>query len=88
MGHIRIRGAVLLGITGIVAPLTSALGAEPALGATCTAQAGPYQAQVEKFLGRPVDGKQSSADCKAIQAFQTKHGITPNAGYAGPVTWG
>ena len=43
---------------------------------------------MEKFLGRPVDGKQSAADCKAIQAFQNKHGITPNIGYAGPVTWG
>jgi len=43
---------------------------------------------VEKFLGRQVDGRQSAADCKAVQAFQTKHGITPNAGYAGPVTWG
>jgi hypothetical protein len=23
-----------------------------------------------------------------MQALGTKHGITPNAGYAGPVTWG
>lgn len=88
MGDIRRRGAVALGITGLVAPLTIALGATPAQAASCTTQTGPYQKQVEKFLGRPVDGKQSAADCKAIQNFQTKHGITPNIGYAGPVTWG
>lgn len=90
MGDIRRRRAVALGITGgLVAPLTLTLAASPAQAApSCTTQAGPYQKQVEKFLGRPVDGKQSSADCKAIQAFQTKHGISPNAGYAGPVTWG
>ncbi|ARX88889.1 hypothetical protein SMD44_08376 [Streptomyces alboflavus] len=63
-------------------------GSTTAQAATCSTQAGPYQKQVEKFLGRPVDGRQSSADCKAIKAFQTKHGISPNAGYAGSVTWG
>ena len=90
MGDTRRRRAVALGITGgLVAPLSLALGAAPAQAApSCTTSAGPYQKQVEKFLGRPVDGKQSTTDCKAIQAFQTKHGITPNAGYAGPVTWG
>ncbi|CAO0836212.1 hypothetical protein SMICM17S_12339 [Streptomyces microflavus] len=49
--------------------------------------AGPHQKQVEKFLKRPVDGKQSAADCKAIQKFQKTHGITPTIGYAGPLTW-
>ncbi|GAA2930506.1 hypothetical protein GCM10011428_54890 [Streptomyces violaceus] len=88
MGDVRRRGAVALGITGLVAPLTLALGATPAQAASCTTQTGPYQKQVEKFLGRPVDGKQSATDCKAIRAFQTKHGISPNIGYAGPVTWG
>ena len=80
MGDIRRRGAVALGISGLVAPLTIALGAAPAQAASCTTQAGPYQKKVEKFLGRPVDGRQSAADCKAIKAFQTKHGITPNIG--------
>ncbi|MEU0900177.1 L,D-transpeptidase family protein [Streptomyces massasporeus] len=88
MGDVRRRSAVALGITGLVAPLTLALGAAPAQAASCTTQAGPYQKKVEKFLGRPVDGKQSAADCKAVKAFQTKHGITPNIGYAGSVTWG
>lgn len=76
-----------LGVAGMIVPLSVALGA-PAQAASCTTSTGPYQSQVEGFLGRPVDGKQSSADCKATQAFQTKHGISPNIGYAGPITWG
>ncbi|MER7816039.1 L,D-transpeptidase [Streptomyces sp. NPDC096153] len=88
MGDIRRRVAVALGTTALVAPLTVAMGSTTAHAASCTTQTGAYQKQVEKFLGRPVDGKQSPADCKAIQAFQTKHSISPNAGLAGPVTWG
>ncbi|WP_437045794.1 L,D-transpeptidase family protein [Streptomyces sp. enrichment culture] len=88
MGDIRRRSAVILGVTSLVAPLTIALGATPAQAASCTTSTGPHQKKVEKFLGRPVDGKQSSADCKAIRAFQNKHGIKPNIGYAGSVTWG
>ncbi|MEW2043680.1 murein L,D-transpeptidase, partial [Streptomyces sp. NPDC005534] len=79
---IRRRGAVALAATAVVAPLTLALGATPAQAASCTTSTGPNQKQVEKFLGRPVDGWESSADCTAIKAFQTKHGITPNIGYA------
>jgi hypothetical protein len=86
MGDIRRRGAVALGITGLVVPLTLALGTAPARAASCTTDTGPYQKQVEKFLGRPVDGRQSAADCQAIRAFQNTHGIKPNIGYAGPVT--
>ena len=88
MGDIRRRVTVALGITALAVPFTLTLGSTPAAAASCTTQAGPYQKQVEKFLGRPVDGKQSSADCKAIQAFQNKHRITPAAGYAGSITWG
>src|ERR1700758_316403 len=89
MGVIARRGVVALGVTGLVAPLTLALTAAPAQAAgSCTTQAGPYQKQVEKFLGRPVDGRQSAADCTAIKAFQDRNGITPDIGYAGPVTWG
>ncbi|MFC8917512.1 murein L,D-transpeptidase [Streptomyces sp. WAC05374] len=87
MGGIRRRAGVALGITGLVVPLTVALGAAPAQAASCTTSTGPYQKQVEKFMGRPVDGKQSPADCKAIQTFQRWHGITPSIGYAGEVTW-
>ncbi|MFF8830450.1 L,D-transpeptidase family protein [Streptomyces sp. NPDC015131] len=71
----------------MIVPLTVALGASPAQAASCTTSTGPYQKQVEKFMGRPVDGKQSAADCKAIQTFQRWHGITPAIGYAGEVTW-
>ncbi len=72
----------------MVVPLSLALSAGTANAASCTTSTGPYQKQVEKFLGRTVDGKQSSGDCIAIRAFQTKHLIKPNIGYAGPVTWG
>ncbi|MEV4971282.1 L,D-transpeptidase [Streptomyces scopuliridis] len=87
--HITRNGAVAAGVAALVVPLTVVLGgASPAQAASCTTSTGPYQKQVEKFLGRPVDGKQSSTDCKATRAFQSKHGITPTIGYAGPITWG
>ncbi|PWI17494.1 L,D-transpeptidase [Streptomyces sp. Act143] len=54
---------------------------------TCTKSTGPFQRQVEKWLKRKADGKQSAADCKAIRAFQRKQKITPAIGFAGPVTW-
>lgn len=85
---LRRRVGVALGVTGLVVPLSVALGAPAQAAASCTTSTGPYQSKVEKFLGRPVNGKQSAADCKAIKAFQTKHGISPNIGYAGPITWG
>ncbi|MFF5634032.1 L,D-transpeptidase family protein [Streptomyces sp. NPDC012825] len=81
------RAVVTAGLTALVVPLTVALGTGTAEAASCNVTTGPYQKQVEKFLGRTVDGRQSSADCKAIQAFQKKHGITPSAGYAGTITW-
>ncbi|MEV7416410.1 L,D-transpeptidase family protein [Streptomyces sp. NPDC089919] len=79
------------GVAGAVAalavPLAVVGGASPAGAASCTAGTGPYQKQVEKFLGRPVDGRQSTADCTAIRGFQAQHGIVPTIGYAGPITW-
>ncbi|MFJ1603064.1 L,D-transpeptidase family protein [Streptomyces sp. NPDC088253] len=54
---------------------------------TCSKLTGPYQRQVERWLKLKVDGKQSAGDCAAIRAFQTKQGIKPNSGFAGPVTW-
>jgi hypothetical protein len=54
---------------------------------TCSKLTGPYQRQVERWLKLKVDGKQSARDCAAIRAFQTKQGIKPNTGFAGPVTW-
>ncbi|WP_455352865.1 L,D-transpeptidase family protein [Streptomyces sp. SYSU K217416] len=87
MGQIRRRGTVAAGVVALVVPVAVAVGSTPAQAATCTTSTGPYQKQVEKFLGRPVDGRQSAADCTAIRSFQAKHGITPTIGYAGPVTW-
>ncbi|MER0243895.1 L,D-transpeptidase [Streptomyces sp. HSW2009] len=81
------RAGVLLGIASLTVPLSVALGSSSAQAASaCTATAGPYQKQAEKFLGLRVDGKQSAADCRAIRNFQTAHAISPNIGYAGPVT--
>jgi hypothetical protein len=53
----------------------------------CSKRTGPYQRQVERWLKLKVDGKQSGADCLAVRAFQTRQGIKPASGFAGPVTW-
>ena len=53
----------------------------------CSKRTGPYQRGVERWLKLKVDGKQSTADCKAIRAFQVKQKIKPAIGFAGPVTW-
>ncbi len=87
MTHTGRRTGTAIGLASLVVPMTIALGTAPAQAASCNVTTGPYQRQVEKFLGRPVDGRQSLADCKAVQAFQRKHGITPTVGYAGPITW-
>ncbi|OKI61015.1 L,D-transpeptidase family protein [Streptomyces sp. MJM1172] len=82
----RRAAAVIGGAVALAAPLVVA-GGGTAHADSCNMTAGPYQRQVEQFLGRPVDGRQSAADCKATKAFQATHGITPTAGYAGPLTW-
>ncbi|MFC5722898.1 L,D-transpeptidase family protein [Streptomyces gamaensis] len=83
------RLGVFLGALGLSAPLTVALdGTAQAAASGCTTRTGPYQKEVESFLGRPADGRQSPADCEAIRAFQHHHRISPEIGYAGPVTWG
>ncbi|AZK96106.1 MULTISPECIES: L,D-transpeptidase family protein [Streptomyces] len=87
MARTRRRAGVALGLAGMIVPLTMVMGTGTAQAASCSTKPGPYQKQVEKFLKLKVDGKQSSADCKAITAFQKKHWITPNNGVAGPVTW-
>ncbi|MGC5361293.1 L,D-transpeptidase family protein [Streptomyces sp. DT24] len=82
------RGLALAAAGLLIPPavvLGSGTSAQAATG--CTTSTGPYQARVEKFLNRPADGRQSAADCKAIQAFQRTHGITPTIGYAGEITW-
>ncbi|GAA0807684.1 L,D-transpeptidase family protein [Spirilliplanes yamanashiensis] len=54
---------------------------------------GEYQKAVEANLKKlggfgkvTVDGKQSAADCAAIKKFQTRYGIKPVQGRAGPTT--
>ena len=56
---------------------------------------GKYQKQVEGYIKKlggfgtvKVDGKQSAADCAAIKKFQSRYGIKPAAGLAGPTTYG
>ncbi|MFD9293354.1 L,D-transpeptidase family protein [Streptomyces sp. NPDC060030] len=91
MGNIsgvRVRRSAVLSVAGLVAAPALVLGTGTAAqAASCTAAKGPYQKQVEKWLKRTADGRQSAADCKAIRSFQVAKGITPAAGYAGPVTW-
>ena len=54
--------------------------------ASCTAGDGPYQKQLEAYLGLTVDGHNSTSDCLAIQAWQVSNDIVPAAGYAGPLS--
>lgn len=65
--------------------------AKPATG-PC-AQTGPSQLAVERYIAAhpefgPVtaDGKQDATDCAAIKKFQTKYGVRPVAGLAGPTS--
>ncbi|WP_179816279.1 L,D-transpeptidase family protein [Allostreptomyces psammosilenae] len=61
--------------------------APAAPGPDCAAETGSHQREVEEYLGLPVDGEQSVEDCRAIRDFQREHGIEPDEGYAGPITW-
>ncbi|MFJ3634743.1 L,D-transpeptidase family protein [Streptomyces sp. NPDC090112] len=83
----RQRMAVLGGAAALALPMAVAGAGGTAQAASCNLSTGPHQRQVERFLGRPVDGKQSAADCTAVRSFQNTHGITPAQGYAGPLTW-
>jgi lipoprotein-anchoring transpeptidase ErfK/SrfK len=63
--------------------------------AAASCSTGKYQKQVEGYLKKlggfgavKVDGKQSAADCRAIKKFQSRYGIKPAAGLAGPTTYG
>ncbi|WP_199812881.1 MULTISPECIES: L,D-transpeptidase family protein [unclassified Streptomyces] len=53
----------------------------------CTAGTGPYQRQVEAFLKRLPDGRQSTEDCVAIRRFQRAHQLERQDGYAGLETY-
>jgi len=62
--------------------------------AAASCQTGKYQKEVEGYLKKlggfgpvTVNGRQSAADCKAIKKFQSRYGIKPVAGLAGPTTY-
>ncbi|MFE2867634.1 MULTISPECIES: L,D-transpeptidase [unclassified Embleya] len=82
------RAGAAVAAAAVLVPLGVVLAAPAsAASAACTARTGPYQRQVEKALGLKVDGRQSTADCRAIRGYQQRQGIRPAAGYAGPVTY-
>ncbi len=78
------RVVTLLAAIALVSGLAPATGASAAT--SCTT--GPYQRQVERYLGLAVNGRNSAADCARIKAFQKRYGVKPVAGYAGPTTYG
>jgi lipoprotein-anchoring transpeptidase ErfK/SrfK len=86
---------------GAASAAPRAVGAAPVAAVVVTRAAaascstGKYQKQVEGYLKKlggfgpvTVDGRQSAADCKAIKKFQSRYGIKPAAGLAGPTTRG
>ncbi|WP_030776260.1 L,D-transpeptidase [Streptomyces sp. NRRL S-920] len=62
-------------------PPPAAAGA-PAPEPPCDAGTAPYQRELERELGLPVDGRQSPADCAAIRRLQKRLGISPADGRA------
>ncbi|GIM93118.1 L,D-transpeptidase family protein [Paractinoplanes toevensis] len=61
--------------------------------AAASCATGKFQKQVEGYLNKiggygtlKVDGKQSATDCAAIKKFQSRFGIKPASGLAGPTT--
>ncbi|MCB5169535.1 L,D-transpeptidase family protein [Streptomyces bambusae] len=67
-------------------PGTAAAASGSAAGPPCTADTGPYQWELEQYLGLPADGRQDPADCAAIRGFQERAGVRPADGYAGLAT--
>ncbi|MFJ4893818.1 L,D-transpeptidase [Streptomyces sp. NPDC088788] len=76
-----VAAAVLLGAGG---PATAA---GPGAETVCAAPTGPYQRDLEQYLDRPVDGRQSEADCRAIRAFQVRTKMSRQDGYADLATY-
>ncbi|MCA2212087.1 L,D-transpeptidase family protein [Jidongwangia harbinensis] len=86
-------GAAVLTPPAAAAPPPAAVVVARAAAASCST--GRYQKQVEGYLKKlggfgsvTVDGRQSAADCAAIKKFQSRYGIRPVAGLAGPTTHG
>ncbi|MFF2325090.1 MULTISPECIES: L,D-transpeptidase family protein [unclassified Streptomyces] len=89
----RAGGLVGLLCTGALSLLVPQAAAQQPAGATpsgseaCSASTGPYQRQLEEFLKRPADGRQSPQDCAAIRDFQRTHQLGRQDGYAGLETY-
>jgi len=81
------RLAAATAVLAVAGGMTLLAPASPAAAAGCTARTGPYQKQVERYLGLRVDGVASYADCLAVQRFQRRFDIRPAAGFAGPLTY-
>lgn len=92
MLSLRATGAATAA-TAVAALLCAAPAAEaatpaaPTAPAACTAPTGPYQRPLEQYLGLPVDGVQSAADCAAIRAFQEREKTPRTDGYADLATY-
>ncbi|MFI2780205.1 L,D-transpeptidase family protein [Streptomyces sp. ALB3] len=83
----RLPGALAAtAVMALLYPVMPATAA-PGGGSPCTAATGPYQRQLEKHLGLAADGRQSEADCRALRAFQTKHGLPRQDGFADLATY-
>ena len=92
-----VLAATIGGGTGVLAlsPPAAAAPVVVAKAAAASCSTGRYQKQVEGYLKKlggfgpvTVDGRQSTADCAAIKKFQSRYGIRPVAGLAGPTTYG
>ncbi len=97
----RFRWSHFWASAGLIVPLVLAVASgAPAMSASavvsaegdddagnCRVSTGPYQRQVEKYLGLKQDGKQSTEDCAAIQEMQQTYEISPADGYAGPASY-
>lgn len=94
---VTVGGGLVVGVSPATAAprTTTAATVVVTQAAAASCGTGKYQKQVEGYLKKlggfgavTVDGKQSAADCKAIKKFQSRYGIKPVAGLAGPTTYG
>ncbi|WP_239516352.1 MULTISPECIES: L,D-transpeptidase [unclassified Streptomyces] len=88
----RPRGVLLpASLTWLLAMFPTPAGADAvtpgAPPAACTADTGPYQWEMEQYLRLPADGRQSTADCEAIRAFQQRERLAPADGSANLATY-
>ncbi|CAM5673946.1 murein L,D-transpeptidase [Streptomyces avidinii] len=89
----RLRGplasAALTWLLALSPGPAPAAAAAPALAPVpvCTADTGPYQWEMEQYLGLSADGRQSAADCEAVRAFQQREHLAPADGSANLATY-